>query len=200
VISFPRVIVITGTPGIGKTSISKILAERLNAFYINITELIKRENLISSIDTDKDAIIADMDKLSNAISRIIDAASHDVIVEGHFASEVVSISFVPEIFVLRIDPSTLQRRLQARGYKKKKIVENVAAEILDVCLVDTIKKHGVDRVDEIDVTEMTVKEVTDEIMNVLDGRRNHRSSGVDWLGKLEKNGRLDEFLAFLNFL
>jgi adenylate kinase len=200
VISFPRVIVIAGTPGVGKTAISKILVERLNAIYINITELIKRKNLILSVNTDSDANIADMDKLSDAINRIIDASTHDVIVDGHFATEVVSTSFVPEIFVLRLDPSILQRRLQARSYKKKKIVENVTAEILDVCLVEAIKKHGVERVDQIDITTMTAMEISDEIITVLDGHRKPRISGVDWLGTLEGNGRLDKFLNFMNLL
>jgi adenylate kinase len=200
VISFPRVIVITGTPGVGKTVISRILADRVNAYYVNISELVKRENLIESIDMDMDTTIADIDKLTDAISTIIDVSSQDVIVDGHLAAEVVSSSFVPQIFVLRMDPTVIQRRLQERGYETKKIMENVAAEILDVCLVAVIKKHGVERVDEIDITRMRVNEVIDKIMKVLDGRIKPRSNGVDWLGKLEKNGRLDEFMPSLSFL
>lgn len=199
-ISFPRVIVMTGTPGVGKTVISKILADRLNAHYVNISKLVKRENLIEGIDMDMDTTIADMGKLTDAISTIIDASSQDVIIDGHLAAEVVSSSFVPQIFVLRMDPTVIQRRLQKRGYETKKIMENVAAEILDVCLVGIIKKHGVERVDEIDITGMRVNEVIDKIMKVLDGRIKPRSKGVDWLGKLEKNGRLDEFMPSLNFL
>ena len=69
----------------------------------------------------------------------------DVIVDGHLASDVVLPSLAANIFVLRLDPSVLQKRLQARGYKTKKIKENVAAEILDVCLVDAIAKSNISK-------------------------------------------------------
>ncbi|UCH37899.1 MAG: adenylate kinase family protein [Candidatus Bathyarchaeota archaeon] len=198
-ISFSHVIVITGTPGVGKTTISKILTERLDAYYLSISELAKKESLIANYDVDKDSVIPDMDKLRDAISTIIETSLQDVIIDGHLASDVVLPSLATNIFVLRLDPSVLQKRLQARGYKTKKIKENVAAEILDVCLVDAIAKQGVERVDEIDITEMSVKEVVDKIMKVLQGRIKPRFGGIDWLENLEMTGRLDEFLPFLNF-
>jgi adenylate kinase len=109
-------------------------------------------------------------------------------------------SLAANIFVLRLNPSVLQKRLQARGYETKKIKENIAAEILDVCLVDAIAKQGVEKVDEIDMTEMSVKEVVDKIMKVLQGHIKPQFGGIDWLKNLEMTGRLDEFLPFLNFL
>ncbi len=191
---------ITGTPGVGKTTISKILTERLDAYYLNISELAQKESLIAYYDVDKDSVIPDMDKLRDSISTIIETSLQDVIIDGHLASDVVLPSLATNIFVLRLDPSVLQKRLQARGYKTKKIKENVAAEILDICLVDAIAKQGVERVDEIDITEMSVKEVVDKIMKVLQGRIKPRFGGVDWLENLEMTRRLDEFLPFLNFL
>lgn len=73
-------------------------------------------------------------------------------------------------------------------------MENLAAEALDVCLYDAIKRCGVKKVCEIDVTSKSVGEVVEEILEVLSGSRECRVGVVDWLGKLESEGKLDEYL------
>ena len=45
-----RVILVTGTPCVGKSSVARLLASKLDALYVNLTELAVRENLISGKD------------------------------------------------------------------------------------------------------------------------------------------------------
>lgn len=193
----PKIIVLTGTPGVGKTVVAKALASRLKAQYVSLADLVKEGNLVLEVNEARDTVVADLKKLSRRVRDILKKSMGCVVVEGHYAPDVVLKSFAPYVFVLRRDPEKLKAEFEARGYDERKISENLASEILDVCLVKAIRKHGWERVDEIDVSEMRVEDVVDEILKVLDGRRNCRIGVVDWLSKLEEDGRLDKVLASL---
>ena len=192
-ILFPRAIIVTGTPGVGKTIVSKALTERLGVRYLGITDLVTKENLVLRVDSERNTIVADLRKLSDRIKEIVRTSPFDVVVDGHYASDVVSSDLVSYAFVLRMNPDTLRERLQARGYKTDKVLENVASEVLGVCLFDALERFGVTKVDEIDVTHKAVEEVVEEIIAVLTGRVEAGVGKVDWLGKLEKEHRLSEF-------
>ena len=198
-VRLPRVLVVTGTPGVGKTRISKVLAERLEGLYISLTDIVKRENLRLYVDSERDTVVADLRALSDRVSEIISESSCDVIVDGHYASEVVSSEMVSYAFVLRVEPDKLRHRLRERGYSEGKILENLASEVLDVCLVDAVACYGVEKVDEIEVTYKDVDEIIEEILAVLNGRTKAKSGKVDWLGKLEEEDRLSELSEYLNW-
>lgn len=146
------------------------------------------------MDKERDTLIADMRRVSRRVREIILEVQGDVIVEGHFAVEVVPPRWVSVVFVLRRDPEELRKILESRSYSERKVMENLAAEILDVCLYDAIRRCGVKKVCEIDATSKSVEEVVGEILEVLNGLRECRVGIVDWLGKLEAEGKLDEYL------
>jgi len=191
---FKRVIVVTGTPGVGKTAVSSLLASRLNALHVNIGELVRQEKLWSSMDRIRNTLIADMPKLSKRVQEIIKRTEQDVILDGHYAVHVVPAEVVRLAFVLRRSPDELQKLMQKRGFKGKKLKENLAAEVLDVCLYDAVKVCGLEKVCEIDATNKSTEEIVKEALAVLEGRKPCQVGIVDWLGKLEKEGRVEEFL------
>jgi len=43
---------------------------------------------------------------------------------------------------------------------------------------------------ELDVTEKTIEEVTTDVLAILEGKKKCRAGGIDWLGMLEKEGKL----------
>jgi len=191
---FRRVILITGTPGVGKTTVSRSLASKLDAIYISLAELVKRERLISGVDKARGTLIADTDRVSKRVQEIIKSSECDVIVDGHYAVDVVATKDVYMVFVLRQDPSELKGVLENREFNERKLWENLAAEILDVCLWDAVSVCGSDKVCEIDVTGKRIEEIVKDIISVLEGKKKCRVGIVDWLGKLEGEGRLREFL------
>lgn len=192
--NFRKVILVTGTPGVGKTTISHKLASKLDALHIGITELVKKQKLITGIDENRQTLIADTKKVSKQLQEILANTEGSIIIEGHYAVDVVPKKDVNTVFVLRRDPRELKSALENRGYEEKKLWENLAAEILDVCLWDALSACGVDKVCEIDVSGKTVEAVVEEIMMVLEKRKECRHGIVDWLGKLENEGQLEEFL------
>ncbi len=191
---FRRVILVAGTPGVGKTTISRLLVSKLEAGYINLAELVERERLISGVDKARGTLIADMDRVSKRVQEIIKGSEYDVIVDGHYAVDVVPTKDVHRVFVLRRDPSELKGVMENRGFKERKLWENLAAEILDVCLWDAVSACGSDKVCEIDVSGKRIEEVVEDMLLMLEGRKKCRVGIVDWLGKLEGEGRLHEFL------
>jgi adenylate kinase len=188
-----RVILVTGTPGVGKTAIACMLASSLGADYVNLGELVERENLIFGVDEERGTLIADTGKVSKMLKKIIEASDRDVIVDGHYAVDVVPAERVHLVFVLRRGPDELKGLMERRGFRERKLWENIAAEILDVCLWDAVKACGSEKVCEVDASGKSAPEVLEEINFILEGKRTCRVGTVDWLGKLEKEGRLSEF-------
>jgi adenylate kinase len=197
---FSRVVIVTGTPGVGKTTISQLLAKRLRICHIGITELIQEENLILGLDVKRNTSIADLEKISERIHQILNGTSQNFVIEGHYAADVVPPHMVSYAFVLRMDPDVLRKRLQDRGYSESKIRENLASEVLDTCLSSTIEQFRVEKVDEINVTFKKIDEIIEEIIGVIEGQLKATVGKVDWLGKLEEEDRLDEFFNSLNWL
>jgi len=195
VVRFKRVILIVGTPGVGKTVVSKLLAFKMDAMYINLAELVKREKLILGVDETRNSLIADTDKVSKRIRKILEnSVERDVVIDGHYAMDIVSAKDVHLAFVLRRNPDELKKTLESRGFGEKKLWENLAAEVLDVCLWDAISACGSEKVCEIDISDRKMEDIVKEMILVLNGEKKCRVGIVDWLGKLEAEKRLHEFL------
>ena len=190
-----RVILVTGTPCVGKTAVSRLLASKLGALYVNLTELAVHENLVSGKDEKRDSIIVDESRMRLKIREIIDDSEQNgIVIDGHYAVSVVPKKLVTYVFVLRRDPVELRKFMEQRGFSGRKLWENLASEILDVCLVDALNVHEEGKVCELDVTGKSVEEVVSEILNVLGGHKECHVGIVDWLGRLESDGLLEEFL------
>ena len=190
-----RVILLTGTPCVGKTVVARLLASRLDALYVNLTELAVHENLVSGKDDERDSIIVDESRMQRKIGEIIkNCDKQNIVIDGHYAVSVVPKKLVTNVFVLRRDPIELKKFMEKCGFSGRKLWENLASEILDTCLVDALNVHEKSVVCELDVTGKSVEEVVSEILGVLGGHKKCHVGIVDWLGKLENEGLLGEFL------
>jgi len=190
-----RVIVVTGTPCVGKTSVSQLLASKLNAEYVNLTDLAIREGLIAGKDKERDSIIVDESKIRKKLHELIDSSNKkDIVIDGHYAVSVVPKELVTYIFVLRRNPVELKKLMQSSGFTGRKLWENLASEILDVCLVDALNIHSEEKVCELDTSGKSVEEIVSEILTVLERHKKCGVGLVDWLGKLETEGVLDDYL------
>jgi len=190
-----RVILVTGTPCVGKTAVARLLASKLDALYVNLTELAVNENLVSGKDEQRDSIIVDENRMRRKIREIIESCEqNDIVIDGHYAVSIVPKKQVTYIFVLRRDPVELRKLMKQRGFSGRKLWENLASEILDVCLVDALNVHGEGKVCELDVTGKSLEQVANAILDVLSRHKKCHVGIVDWLGKLENDGLLREFL------
>ena len=191
---FKRVFVITGTPGVGKSAVSKVLAVKLRALHLDVASLVRGEGITSGYDERRQTLIADTSKLAKRVQQVISETSKTVIVDGHFATDIVPGKQVTRVFVLRCHPEQLRRRMEERGFQGSKIKENLAAEILDVCLADAVTSVGKKKVCEVDTTHQTVDTTVNHVLSILNGKRQCAIGIVDWLGSLEAEGTLEQYL------
>ncbi len=155
-------IIITGTPGVGKTTVAKLLAKKTHLKYVSANDYLKKHNGIKHH-------VADLKKLNN-LKKIMG------IIEGHLCCEV---KLYKKIFVLRLDPKILQKRLEKRKYSRKKIYDNVLSEILDYCLIVSEKKY--DKVIQINCTGKTPEKIAKEIL------KEKNSKTPNWLANTEES-------------
>ena len=189
-----RVILITGTPCVGKTTIAKILTPKLNAEYINLTNYAKTHNLTLAKDKKRQTTIIDEKAMRQELEKTIqDSTLQTIIIDGHYAPAVTPSELVSNVFVLRRNPKELKIFMEKRGYTENKLWENLSAEILDCCLIEAVQTQQ-GKVCEIDATSKTVDEVTAEILDVLGAPKKCCTGFVDWLGMLEKEGLTDQYL------
>ena len=146
------VIAITGTPGTGKTTVSKILQDK-GYFTINLENFAKKYDCVAGYDEVRQSKIIDTDKLQNVLQNYLMAGRGIVIIEGHYA-DVVPNQFVLKCFVLSCPIEDLRPRLEIRGYPNQKIDENVQAEIMKVCWTDALDLYGPTKVTKIDSMEI----------------------------------------------
>src|SRR3990170_437530 len=155
-----QVLLITGTPCVGKTTIARQLAAQLDAFYVNLTELAKKEKLIQGEDAKRKTAIINENRMRAKLKEIIDQTEKtNIVIDGHYAAAVVPKTHVTLIFVLRRNPVELREFMEKTGFSGVKLWENLASEILDVCLVEALREHEAERICELDVTGKTVESV-----------------------------------------
>jgi len=177
-----KAIVISGTPGVGKTSVARKLAENLNAKHYNLSELALERKAILEYDKERDTYIIDEEKLLNEILSIISKSPNTIIFEGHYG-ELIPHQYVEKLIVLRLNPTVLKERLKSKGWSLKKILENVEAELIGVCTYNALKEYPEDKVCEVDVTDKSIDEIVSEIMNIVT-HGVKRDNYIDWLEKL----------------
>lgn len=130
-----KVIIVTGTPGTGKTTLSKRLAKALSFEYVDVNQVILKDRLRSGYDQKRKVIIVDETKLSRSLTRRIRAAgetTRGMVIDSHLSHHVRP-SSVDACLVTVCDLKTLARRLKKKGYSAAKVEENIQAEIFDTC-------------------------------------------------------------------
>ena len=128
-------ILVTGTPGVGKTTVCSLLESSLHESslssfkYIMLAEDIKKHKLFKDWNDKYDVCEYDEDLVCDYLEDEMDKGG--VILEFH------SSSFFPErwfqlVVLLRCDNTRLFDRLSERGYSDEKIKENIECEIMEV--------------------------------------------------------------------
>jgi adenylate kinase len=177
----PRAL-ITGTPGVGKTTQCRKLAQWLSAPCVTVGELLMKTPFVRYLPELDTYEVVDP---HGARALVYEATKPGSIVDTH----VVELSPDPEmVVVLRKAPDRLYEELKKRGWPLRKILDNVWAEMLDVVYTKALERWG--NVAQIDVTWRTPEE-TFELLKLCIGEKNCGRDKVDWLSYAEEKGFLD---------
>ena len=165
-------VAVTGTPGAGKTTVARRLAEELDAEYFDVTKEV-REGASAGYDEERGVPVADVEALRDSVP------DGDVVLDGHIAHHLEPDAVV----VLRCAPDVLRERLEKRGWSDEKIRENVESEALDIVLAEAVETEA--PVFEFDTTEATPDETTGRVVSALEDDE-ERVGVVDWSNSMEE--------------
>jgi adenylate kinase len=154
-------ILVTGTPGVGKSTLCQKLCEATGLQWLEISKIAKDYNCLEEYDEVYQCPILDEDKLLDGLEEVMCKGGN--IVDYH------SCEFFPErwfdvVFVLRTDNTTLYDRLVGRGYAGKKLEDNIDCEIFQTILEEARESYNVDIVHEL--RSVTPPELDDNVNRI----------------------------------
>ncbi|MBU3941512.1 MAG: adenylate kinase family protein [Nanoarchaeota archaeon] len=134
-----KTIIVSGTPGTGKTEIAKELAKKLKYKYIDVNKIIKENSLSDGYDKKKECEIVDVKKLSKFLIDFIKKSKQNLVIDSHLAHYLPK-KYIDLCIITKCELKDLKKRLEKRKYGKTKIRENIDSEIFDVCLNEAAEK------------------------------------------------------------
>ncbi|MBD3204533.1 AAA family ATPase [Candidatus Woesearchaeota archaeon] len=141
-----RVIAVSGTPGTGKTTVSKILARKYKLKYLDVKSMIKKYDLSEEFDKERDCEVIDVKKLVlfligkiSEFKELKKTKFQGMIIDSHLSHNIAP-HMVDLCIITKCSLPVLKKRLEKRGYSETKVRENLDAEIFDTCKVEAMEK------------------------------------------------------------
>lgn len=134
--NYNKFIVISGTPGTGKTALSKKLSLLFKKDLVNITDFCKKEGLFTDWDHNANTYDVDIQEMSSKLLILAEKAHDIMIIDGHMAHFLPK-STVKTCIICTTDIKILKKRLMQRNYSEKKIKENIDSEIFEICRIES---------------------------------------------------------------
>ena len=134
-----------------------MLAKKTGWKLVKLNELAKEKNYYSGYDPLRHVPIIDVEELKAEVKKM----KGNLILEAHYSHEIPN----DLIVILRTNPGVLRKRLKKKGWRAEKIEENVQAEIMEECKVESFELKR--KVKEIDTTKKRPYQVVNEILKIL---------------------------------
>lgn len=112
------IIALTGTPGTGKTSISKVLQEK-GFEVVDLNRIACEKDFLIGTDKKRDSKIVDIDKINRYIEKNY-IGKDVVIVEGHISH---LLKIVDKVIILRCHPKQLEKIYLKGDGKRKRLMK-----------------------------------------------------------------------------
>ena len=177
---------ITGNPGVGKHTVAKEIAKKMDLPILDINIIAKETGLFEKNNETNDV---DTIKLGDILNQKI---SEDCLIVGHLAPYVLEKNQVTKMIVLRRNPYELIQVYKERKYSEEKIRENAGSEVLGIIAHDAINKFQ-EKTHHIDTSNKTIQEITEKAISQIS--ESNGSDMVDWLDLVTKNNDLKKFFV-----
>lgn len=158
-------ILITGTPGVGKSTLSKRLCEKLNYKHYELSSIIIENNLYTDYNKELDTLEFKTKDVKNFLKNEL-KEKDNYIIDTHTVKLVKNITF-DHIFILTLSSDKLYKRLKARNYNQSKITENLECEIFKVIEDKCLQYFSKLNIQTIDTDELTEEHLFNEVIYKL---------------------------------
>ena len=157
-----RSLILTGTPGTGKTAIADLLVKK-GYLVVNIGELVEEKKLFDFFDEERKSYVINDEKLNAVLTKLIEenTSSYPLVIDGHVARLPPLV--VSKCIVFRCSIRNLRQRLMLRSYSDSKIDENIEAEIMEIILTDMMQLYGKDLVRVVS-TDVSIAKTFEEVL------------------------------------
>ncbi|MBI2144050.1 AAA family ATPase [Candidatus Woesearchaeota archaeon] len=129
-------LLMTGTPGTGKTTLAKKLSLLLGYTYFDVNSFIKDAHIYSSYDRKRRSYVVDTAELASELLKVSEKAmktgQKGIIFDSHLSHYLPS-RHADLCLVTTCSLKKLRQRLLRKGYAAAKVRENLDAEIFDTC-------------------------------------------------------------------
>ncbi|VFQ74639.1 unnamed protein product [Cuscuta campestris] len=131
-------LLVTGTPGTGKTTMASALAEAAQLRHINVGDLVRAKNLHDGWDDELDCYVINEDLVCDELE--------DMMTQGGNIVDYHGCDFFPErwfdcVVVLQTENSILYDRLKNRGYSDAKLNNNIECEVFQMLLEEAKESY-----------------------------------------------------------
>ena len=181
----PKIIIVTGTPGVGKTVLAKLIVAKTRFEFLNLGNLIRQEKLYRQFDRSRSSYIIDPARLRRRLAGIFKSNTSGLVIETHWLGSFLPSRSGMAAVVVRTDPVLLAKRLKARGWSKKKIWENAEAELIDLSLYESVELLGKHRVYQIDATSKSPRDLMSAAWRFLSGEKRWDGWTPNWLDRYD---------------
>ncbi len=153
-------IIVTGTPGVGKTSVSKVLAKKLKLIYVNEKDF-SLKHKVGKLDKKSKEVLVEPKKLEKSLNNWL-LGQESVLVEGHILCELrLKVDFV---VLLTAKPAVIEKRLEKKGFSQEKVLDNVFCEEIGFCKRFVYKNYVKNKVIEVK-SEQSIKSISNYIVS-----------------------------------
>ncbi len=134
-----KLIIITGTPGTGKSTLAKFLAKKLGWERLDLHKYYS--NLSTRYNPHKKCWEIDFNKLKKLVTKKLKESKKNLILDSHISHQLPKKMVNLCIVLTSSNLKILEKRLKQRKYSPQKIRENLDSEIFQVCLNEA-KENG----------------------------------------------------------
>ena len=184
-------ILVTGTPGVGKSEVCRGVSRALGIPCIEVNNLVSPSRLryVPGLDT------YDVVDWEGALEDVARGLPERYVAATH-APQLMARARLDAVFVIRRRPDLLYESLRSRGWPMSKVAENVLAEYLDVVLGAAAELRL--PIYQIDASDKTVEDVVSMIVGCVRFGECVNEE-VDWIGIIDELGLTDWVLELEKF-
>ena len=177
-------LVLTGSPGVGKHTVSEELAKVLDYEIVDVN----KEAIKAGMPKRDESIDVDVEQMKGLLKGMLTEKS---LIVGHLAVYVISKTQVSKAIVLRKNPYDLIQIYEKRNYTDEKKNDNLGSEVLGTITYDSIKKFGNDKTFQVNTTSLTTEQTVKKIVGIVCD--NSDGDTVDWLTEISKKNDFKKF-------